>query len=273
MANVSLGPYRRPSMWRRMALAAWSHPSDPQVYARLEVDIGLARDYARRESEQTGQRITMLHLVARSVALALRRYPEANALVRCRRVYPRRQIDLFFQVAAPDGDLSGVVIRDVDAKSPAQIAQELHASARAVKRRSDPVLAKARRRLDKTPGPVYRVLLRVLDFVGYTLNLSLAWLGIPKDPFGGAMVTDLASLGIAEAFAPLVPRTRVPLVVAVGRVEDKPVVRDGLVVVRPVCVLCATFDHRVMDGRLAGRVARAVVGYLADPARCEGAGD
>ncbi|MCR4413043.1 MAG: 2-oxo acid dehydrogenase subunit E2, partial [Thermoguttaceae bacterium] len=62
-------------------------------------------------------------------------------------------------------------------------------------------------------------------------------------------------------------------VVAVGRVEEKPVVRDGLVVVRPVCVLCATFDHRVIDGRLAGRLARAVVGYLGDPGRWEGIRD
>ncbi|MCR4413042.1 MAG: 2-oxo acid dehydrogenase subunit E2, partial [Thermoguttaceae bacterium] len=211
MVNVSLGPHRRPSMWRKMALAAWPHPSDPQVYARLEVDVLQALAFARRESQRSGQRITMLHLVARSVALALRQHPEANALVRWGRVYPRRHIDLFFQVAVPHGDLSGVVIRDVDAKGPAQIAQELHEKARAVKRGSDPVLAKARRRLVRTPALVYGGLLRVIEFLGYALNLSLHWFGIPKDPFGGAMVTDLASLGIAEGFAPLVPRTRVPL--------------------------------------------------------------
>ena len=65
------------------------------------------------------------------------------------------------------------------------------------------------------------------------------------------------------------PITRAPLVISVGRVEDRPVVRGGQIVARPMLVLCATFDHRVMDGLMAGKLAKSVVRYLSDPARYE----
>ena len=79
------------------------------------------------------------------------------------------------------------------------------------------------------------------------------------------MVTSVGSLGVSEAFAPLVPITRAPIVVAVGKVEDKPVVRHGEIVVRPICILGVTFDHRIMDGVLAGKLAKFVTNYLRDP--------
>lgn len=271
MPNVELQPFSRPSMWRRMALALWPRPADPHVYGRMEVDMSKALEYARTQSNASSVTLAPLHLVARAVALGLRRYPEANAIIRWRRVYQRKRIGIFFQVAIPDRspDLSGVIIRDADSKTPAQIAEELQTRARQSKRRTDQEVAATRRILDKTPTLLYRPMLRLLDFLQYTLNWNLTRFGVPQDYFGSAMVTSLASLGIAEGFAPLVPMTRVPLVLSVGKVEEKPVVRDGQIVIRPICVLCATFDHRVMDGYLAGRLARFIVKYLSDPARHE----
>ena len=123
--------------------------------------------------------------------------------------------------------------------------------------------------LDRIPSLLSRVILRVLCFFQYTLNLNLSRLGIPRDPFGGVAVTSVGSLGISEAFAPLSPITRTPIVLAVGKVEDKPVVRDGAIVIRPMCVLCATFDHRIMDGYLAGKLGKFLTRYLADPGQYE----
>ena len=271
MPNVELHRYSRPAMWRRMALAAWPHPADPQVYARLEVDMAGALDYARDESERSGVRIVPLHLVTRAVGLALRRYPDTNALVRCRRVYARKRVHVFCQVAIPgrQSDLSGAILRDVDTKGPAQIAREISDKARQIRRGEDPDLSKARRLLNKSPTLLYRMILKTLDFLQYTLNLDLGLLGLPRDPFGGAMVTSVGSLGMPEAFAPLVPRTRVPLIVSVGKVEDRPAVRDGQLTIRPMCTLCATFDHRVMDGLLAAKLGKFVTAYLADPGKHE----
>ena len=115
------------------------------------------------------------------------------------------------------------------------------------------------------PSWINGIFLRLLCFLQYTLNLNLRWVGIPQDPFGGAAVTSVGPFGISEAYVPLSPITRTPIIAAVGKVEDKPVVRSGSIVIRPMCVLCGTFDHRIMDGYLAGKLAKFVSRYLSDP--------
>lgn len=269
MPNVELHKYSRPSMWRRMSLVNWRHPADPQVYARTEVDMTNALEYAQKESQRGDVTITPTHLVIRAVALCLKKYPDTNAIIRWNRVYTREQINIFCHVAIPGEkpDLSGVIVRDADTKNLAEIARELREKVNEARRGADKDFAKTRRMLDRIPGVLFPMFLRIVSFWQYTLNLTLP--GMPRDPFGGALVTSVGSLGISEAFAPLSPITRAPMVVSVGKVEDRPVVRDGAVVVRPMCVLCATFDHRIMDGLMAGKLAKFAGRYLADPEKYE----
>lgn len=272
MPNIELHPYSKPAMWRKMAVATWRHPADPQIYARTEVDMTKALEYARQLSERGGISITTTHLLLRAAALCLKRYPQANAIIRWNRIYIRKRINIFCHVAIPgkQPDLSGVLVRDADTKDLVAIAQELKAKVMAVKNGTDPELARTKAMLDKTPSFLYRLVLDVIDFFQHTLNLDLRRFGIPQDPFGGAGVTNVGSLGLSEAFAPLSPITRMPIVVSVGKVEEKPVVRAGNIVIRPMCVLCGTFDHRIMDGILAAKLAKFVTRYLADPERHEG---
>jgi len=271
MPNVQLHPYSKPAMWRKMAVVNWRHPTDPQIYARMEVDMTKALEYARQLSERRGISITTTHILLRATALCLKEYPEANAIVRWNRIYVRKRINVFCHVAIPGKkpDLSGVLVRDADTKDLVAIAQELKEKVTAIRRGTDPELARTKALLDRIPSFLYRLVLRVIDFLQYTLNLDLSRLGIPPDPFGGAGVTSIGSLGMSEAFAPLSPITRMPIVLSVGKVEEKPVARDGNVVIRPVCVLCATLDHRIMDGYLAAKLAKFVTRYLADPERYE----
>jgi pyruvate dehydrogenase E2 component (dihydrolipoamide acetyltransferase) len=267
MPNVLLKRYEKPSMWRRMSLANWRHPTDPQVYGRLEVDMTRALDFAHKESERTGARVTATHLVARAVAIALRRHPAANGIIRWNRIYERQNVDVFCQVAIPGEkpDLSGAVLRNVDLKRPGEIAMELAERSRLIREGKDGRVANARRSLDRMPDFLYRFVLGFLAILQYTLNLDLRVFGLPRDPFGGAMVTSVGSLGIAEGFAPLVPMSYSPLLVSVGKVRDRPVAVEGRVEVRPTCVLCAVFDHRMMDGVTAGLLTQAVEEYLSDP--------
>jgi len=84
----------------------------------------------------------------------------------------------------------------------------------------------------------------------------LEFLGIPKDPFGSVMITNIGGMGIDMALAPLCPYTRVPLLMAVGSVKDRPVAVEGKVEVRPVMTIGVTFDHRLIDGVHAAEMAR-----------------
>jgi pyruvate dehydrogenase E2 component (dihydrolipoamide acetyltransferase) len=51
-------------------------------------------------------------------------------------------------------------------------------------------------------------------------------------------------------------------ILSLGRVAERPVVRDGAVVVRPVGYVALTFDHRVVDGARAAAFGLAVIERL-----------
>jgi pyruvate dehydrogenase E2 component (dihydrolipoamide acetyltransferase) len=51
-------------------------------------------------------------------------------------------------------------------------------------------------------------------------------------------------------------------ILSVGRVADRPVVRDGELTIRPVGYVAVTFDHRVVDGARAAAFGLAVIARL-----------
>ncbi len=267
MPNVPVRPHQRSSMWRKMSFANWRDAKDPTVYGRMEVDMGPAMAFAAAESERTGEKVTPTHMIVRGVALGLRDVPASNVCLRLDRSYERKSVDIFCQIAIPGEkpDLSGATLRQVDTKTPSEIARELRDRATKVREGKDKELGDTRKLMNIFPVFMMRFLLWFVGIVSYTLNLDLRWAGLPKDPFGGAMVTSVGSLGIDEAYPPLVPMSRTSILFAIGALKDRPVVVDGEIVIRPVCIVTATFDHRVMDGFIAGKLAKRVSRYIADP--------
>ena len=51
-------------------------------------------------------------------------------------------------------------------------------------------------------------------------------------------------------------------ILSLGRIADRPVVRDGEIVVRPIGHVALTFDHRVVDGARAAEFGLAVIARL-----------
>jgi hypothetical protein len=110
-----------------------------------------------------------------------------------------------------------------------------------------------------------RPLLNFISFMSFTLNLDLRWAGIPSDPFGSIMITNVGSLGLDVAYVPLVPYSRVPILLAVGAVKDKAIVEDGKIVPGKMMSVNATFDHRLIDGFHAASMSKVLRKYLEHP--------
>jgi pyruvate dehydrogenase E2 component (dihydrolipoamide acetyltransferase) len=55
-------------------------------------------------------------------------------------------------------------------------------------------------------------------------------------------------------------------ILALGTIRDMPWVHDGAVVVRKVCQLALSVDHRVVDGQQASQFLANIGALLADPA-------
>lgn len=270
MPNLELEPDRALSTFRRLALGTWRTAYDPSVYGSLTLRMDPALAYLEAFRAATGKRLTITHLMARAAAAVFEQVPDANAVLRRGRIYRRRRIGVFFQVAMEDPqtgkiDLSGATIHDPERKSLAEICDELDARFAEVRADRDGALARTRRLLGRLPLRAIPAVLELTSFLSYTLNLDLGWAGVPRDAFGSVMITNVGSLGLEEAYVPLVPYSRVPLLLALGAIRQAPVARDGRVAIEHTMKLCATFDHRVLDGAHAAAMARTMRAWIEDP--------
>jgi pyruvate dehydrogenase E2 component (dihydrolipoamide acetyltransferase) len=262
-------PLRKLSSWRLLALHLWGKPRDPTVYGTLEIDMSRALQYLDAVNATSGStHATVTHLVVKAIAKAIAVNPEANALVSRRRVYLRDSVDVYCQVATEGGeDLSGVKITSADSKPLHVIAAELAARAQRVHDRSDPGSERTKSTMLRTPRFLLGPLLRLVEYLTFDLRIDLSRFGVAYDQFGSAMVSNVGSFGIANGLAPLVPATRVPVVLLVGEIAERAIVREGRVVAAPCMTVGCTFDHRVLDGFRAGKMAQVVRACLEDPFR------
>jgi pyruvate dehydrogenase E2 component (dihydrolipoamide acetyltransferase) len=76
-------------------------------------------------------------------------------------------------------------------------------------------------------------------------------------------VTNLGAYDI-EAFDPLINPPEIGIL-GLGRVEERPSVIDGEIVIRSIGHLSLTFDHRAWDGAPAAEFLRTIVGHLKEP--------
>jgi len=270
MGNLELVKKQNLSAFRRIAIGTWTTPSDPTVYGTLTLRMEQAQRYVDAFRRATGKRLTFSHMMAKAAAAVMEQCPDANAVLRWNRIYLRKRIGVFFQVAMEDSatgeiDLSGAMIEDPEQKSLSQIIDEFAAKTAIVRSGQDKALEGTRKMFKRIPFLLLNPLLKLIGFLAYTLNLDLRWMGMPRDPFGSVMITNIGSLGLEQAYVPLTPYSRVPLVVATGAVVDAPVVEDGRVVVGKVMHICATFDHRVLDGTHAAAMARIVRAWMEHP--------
>ncbi len=256
--------------WRKLAGSTWGAPMDPQFYGDLELDAGALMSYAEEARASTGVHLTMTHLAGRAVAHGLAEVPELRVRLARGRVHERESVDVFFIVTASHGkELTGIKVESADRKSAVDIAREVARRCARIEAGDDAELGQGKALLARLPAPVLRGALHLGAWLTSDLNLDLSRVGMPRQAFGGAMITSVGMWGISHAYSPLAHYYRVPLLVLVGAVRNMPVVAGDEVVIRPMLTLTATFDHRYVDGFQAARFAEAVRAYCQSPARFE----
>jgi pyruvate dehydrogenase E2 component (dihydrolipoamide acetyltransferase) len=215
--------------------------------------------------------VTPTHLIAKALALGMRRYPQLNGIVARGRIMLRETVDMFIQVATEGGtDLAGIKVSRVDERSIVDIARETEERVRRLRERRDQQVQRTKQLLDSIPLPFLRPLMRTIAYLIYDLDLDLTRFGIVKDEFGSGMISNIGTFGVSTALAPLVPFSRTPVVLLLGQVEDRVIAEDGRPVVRPMISIGVTFDHRFMDGFQAGKMLQIFRAYLEDPGAHEG---
>lgn len=270
LRNVELKRVGRVSTFRKMAMGTWDDPRDPQIYGTLTVRMEESLRYIEAYRRATGRRLTITHLVAKAIAHALREVPEANAIIRRSRPQQREKVSVFLSIALEDEetgniDLTGAKIDEVDRKSLSAVLDEVESAVGKARSGRDEELEKSRGMMSRIPFGAMRGVLDAIALGLYDLNLNLTALGLPKDPFASALVTNIGSLGLSEAYAPLMAYSKTPILLAVGKVDAQPVVENGQLAVGQVMRIHATLDHRLIDGKHAALLSRAMKRVLEHP--------
>jgi pyruvate dehydrogenase E2 component (dihydrolipoamide acetyltransferase) len=255
----------RRSQRRKVAVASWGPSRDGRIYTRAEIDAGPVLEYAAALSAASGERVTITHVAARAVALALREVPQFNARVAFGRIIRKDSIDVSLAVDIGGGhDLAPVVVRGADTKPVATIAAECAARVGSVRAGGDRGFASSNGWVRAMPWFAVRPALALASL--WTGGIGRPAFGQPGFPLGAAFVSNVGSLGLDEGFLAPLPLARCSLYVCLGAVRERPAVVDGRVEVRPVLVLTATADHRLVDGAHAAQLARFLRDAFASPA-------
>ncbi|MEE9554304.1 MAG: dihydrolipoamide acetyltransferase family protein [candidate division Zixibacteria bacterium] len=85
-----------------------------------------------------------------------------------------------------------------------------------------------------------------------------------EDITGGTFTITNAGMFGATASTPIIAQPQVAIL-GVHKITEKPVVRDGEIVIRPMLNFGLSFDHRVVDGSYAVQFLRRFIEYLEDP--------
>ena len=262
MGRIKFKKLRHGPIFRKVAMGSWKTAKDPSVYAFVEIDMQKTLDLLPDYSSKHQVKITPSHLVGRAMTYAMQRRPEINGMIRFWKIYLRSSVDLFFQVNIPGkedktkgANLAGTVVRSSQALTLADLSKKLSAQANLMKNGDMGDLKTSFSVFKFIPWALMGLFLDLTSLLIYGLNLNLTFLGFPKDPFGSVMITNTGGLGVERVLAPLIPYTRVPLLITVGALTDRAVVIDKKVEVRPCITLGVTFDHRLMDGVHAAKMA------------------
>lgn len=273
--NKQYGKAIKPSRFRRLAIGSWGSQSDPTIYGVLEVNAEKALAYIAEEKARTGTRITITHFVGKVFAKVLERNPDMNTELRLGQFFPRKTIDVSFQVAIEKNmDLSAGIVRRANELSLSEIAKDLNMDAHEIRGKNDPAFRGIKNLSAAIPGIFQRCAVGILQFFMSTLNIWSPLFGAPRDAFGSVMITNVGSLGLDFCLPALFPPAGVPMIIAVGALYDAPVFEqneDGTVKVRleKHLKLCGAFDHRYLDGLHGSKIAMDIREFFREPQKLD----
>jgi 2-oxoglutarate dehydrogenase E2 component (dihydrolipoamide succinyltransferase) len=201
----------------------------PHVTNFIETDVTnlvLWRNKVKDEFEKREkQKLTYMPVFIEAVAKALKDYPGVNASVDGDKIILRKNINIGIAVALPTGNLIVPVIRNADQKSILGLTVDLN------------TLANNARINKLSPDDVY----------GGTFSISN--FGTFKNLTG----------------TPIINQPQVAIL-ATGTIEKKPAVIEtptgDVIAVRHKMMLALTYDHRAVDGALAGAFLKTLSDYL-----------
>ena len=222
---------------RRMAAEhlAKSHAQVAAVTSLGEVDVtefvALRERLAAEPNRTGGVRLTYTPLLVKTLAQALTGHPLLNATLAedVPEIRVYAEVNVGVAVALPDGNLIVPIVHQADRKTLAEVAN-----------RVAEVSQRARR------GAL-----------------------CPQDVRRGTFT--LSNVGMVRGVGWSTPIVHIPqaAILGAGRIELKPVVREGTIVIRSILPISLTWDHRIVNGVPVGQFLETLTDLLEHPEKLD----
>lgn len=254
------------SPWRKLATALYAAPRDGRVYGTMEIDITAAQEFIAK-SREAGDKLTITHLAVSAIGRIIGfDMPDINAYLKRGKIIPRDDVVVSVAVNMEKGQGMGSIrVHQAHKKTVFQIAREIREKAAESRSGREEKAVENKNSLSRIPWPFRRWTFLLIKFIHHGLGFELPAMGLRHDSFGSVILSNIGSHGLTTGMAALMPAANVPAVIVMGKAEDKPVVRDGQVVIRTMIPFTGTFDHRIMDGYHGGLMAARMRHYMANP--------
>lgn len=244
-SNIAIDTVQKVPSFRKIAVGAWSAPSSPNIYLKLNIDLERCSYYKNKA--------LFLPKLTHAISTALHTHPSLNRSLLKGRFITRKDAHVFITVkmgkGSDDYDLSGIQIENPYTLSLDTIAKHIKQKSWALKKGKDPDIQRVQRLMAKVPMWLAKPFITLSTWLGYSLNLNLSWMGAPRDKFGSVIITPLDAYGIEECFVPLFPFSRTAYLIAYGTPWSKVELdAKGQLTNKHYISLCVTVDHRVVDG-------------------------
>ena len=238
MSTIPFKPLTTKSSMRKLALGAWGRPTDPSVNVQLDMDITETNIFLKNNPD-----IDLKHIIIKVFSQLIVDIPELNTVLIRNKLRQRSNNRIFIPTIFRHKrtlDLSGVSIDDAYSKSLNELSTELTKQVFDLRTLKNAPIRRTIKIFKKLPDRLCKPIIKLLDFIQYTLNISLQNFGLPSDPFGSLTITFLDKYNIRYADIPIYPFSRSPITICIGK-QYTTNETDYLPMV-------ATFDHRHFDG-------------------------
>ncbi|CAL2076623.1 2-oxo acid dehydrogenase subunit E2 [Tenacibaculum sp. 190524A02b] len=232
------------SPWRKISVGSWKPKGDSSIYVFEDITVDKVLLFCKLH------KISFTSFLIKVLSKTIQENPRINSVIRFGNIYQRENISVFAHALknSLEDDLSGILIENAHTIKIEEVDAIFKNELTVLKEGKD-AYVKSKNNFKLIHPFLVKSILNFLSFISYSLNIHLSFLKIPKDSFGSIMLTNVGSLGIAKAFCPIAPYTRIPMVVSVGGVTLKPWIVDGQIQKVNLVTFGFTFDHRIMDGK------------------------
>jgi len=238
--------YQRPR-WNVLDMITFIRGNSVPTYLWADIDMTWAEEF-RKKLKENGCKTTVTAILLKAIGIAQRTHPESRTCI-----YPfgklvtLNDIVAGFTVERNVGTQPAVffgAIDSPDTKSVEEIAQELQAYGSADFKEVSHL--DVQNRFNNMPWLFRRFILWMgMTFPAFRLKHQGATFGL----------SSLGKFGITSVVPPCVSTSTF----GIGTVEDRAVVRNGKIEIRPMMTISLNFDHRAIDGAPAARFLQDII--------------